>query len=231
VGKDAICSQAFRRSRLRDGWRDEEGGARHILYAKAWVRSLPKYRFVEETMKATALLKKQHRKVEGMFATLEKGKGDLAAVLGQLANDLAAHMRIEQTIFYPAVRDIDPEMVGESYQEHAMAELALKRLIETTPDDPTFAPKVTALKELIEHHVEEEEHDLFPAVDKKMKEEQLDALGAQLLRAFEAASEQGYELLLPEGFATSADRDQTPTPVPPHRTKRTSGGRSRRAAP
>jgi hemerythrin superfamily protein len=182
-------------------------------------------------MKATSLLKKQHRKVEGMFATLEKGKGDLSAVLGQLANDLAAHMAIEQTIFYPAVSEIDPEVVGESYQEHAMAELALKRLLETTTDDATFAPKVKALKELIRHHVEEEEEELFPAVEKKMKDDKLDELGAQMSRAFEAASEQGYESLLPEGFETSADRDQTPMPVRPRRTKRSGGGRSRRVAP
>jgi iron-sulfur cluster repair protein YtfE (RIC family) len=181
-------------------------------------------------MKATALLKKQHRKVEGMFATLEKGKGDVAAVLGQLANDLAAHMAIEQTIFYPAVREIDAEIVGESYQEHAIAELALKRLVETTPDDATFHPKLTALKELIEHHVEEEEDELFPAVEEEMENEQLDELGTRMSRAFDAASEQGYEALLPEGFATSADRDQTPAPARPQRTKRTGGGRSGRAA-
>jgi hypothetical protein len=60
-------------------------------------------------MKPTALLKKQHRKVEGMFAALEKEKGDASAVLAQLANDLAAHLAIEQTLFYPAVREIDPE--------------------------------------------------------------------------------------------------------------------------
>ena len=182
-------------------------------------------------MKATVLLKKQHRKVEGMFASLEKRKGDVSAVLAQLANDLAAHMAIEQTIFYPAVSEIDPAIVGESYQEHAVAELALKRLLDTTNDDPTFTAKVTTLKELILHHVEEEEDELFPSVEKKMNVEQLEALGARMLRAFEAASEQGYESLLPEGFATSADRDQMPMPVRPSRTKRTGGGRAGRVAP
>jgi iron-sulfur cluster repair protein YtfE (RIC family) len=180
-------------------------------------------------MKATALLKKQHRKVEGMFTSLEKGKGDISAVLAQLANDLAAHMAIEQTIFYPAIRQIDPEMVGESYQEHAIAELALKRLLETTPDDATFAAKVTALKELIEHHVEEEEEELFPAVEKEMDAEKLEDVGAEMLRAFEAASELGYESLLPSGFATSADRDQPPPSVGPRHPKRR-GARSGRVA-
>jgi iron-sulfur cluster repair protein YtfE (RIC family) len=169
-------------------------------------------------MRATALLKKQHRKVEGLFASLEKRKGDISAVLAQLANDLAAHMAIEQKIFYPAIRRVDSEMVGESYEEHAIAELALKRLVDTAPDDATFAPKVTALKELIFHHVEEEEKELFPAVENEMDAESLEALGAQMLRAFEAAYEQGYESLLPEGLTTSADRDQTPSSVAPERT-------------
>lgn len=180
-------------------------------------------------MKATALLKKQHRKVESMFSSLEKGKGDKAAVLAQLANDLVAHMAIEQTIFYPAVRTIETEMVGESYEEHALAELALKRLLDTAPDDATFSAKVVALKELIEHHVEEEEKELFPAVEDELESEDLESLGVEMQRAFEAAVEQGYESLLPEGFATSADRDHTPAPVTPQRTKG-KGGRAGRAA-
>jgi hemerythrin superfamily protein len=180
-------------------------------------------------MKATALLKKQHRKVEGMFATLQKRKGDTSAVLAQLANDLVAHMTIEQTIFYPAVRQIDSEMVSESYEEHALAELALKRLLETTPDDATFAAKVTALKELIQHHVEEEEKELFPAVEDEIDSESHDALGTRMLRAFEAAVEQGYESLLPPGFATSADRDETPPSVGAKQPKR-KGARSARVA-
>ena len=180
-------------------------------------------------MKATALLKKQHRKVEGMFASLKKRKSDTSAVLAQLANDLAAHMAIEQTIFYPAIKKIDPEMVGESYEEHALAELALKRLLETPPDDETFDAKVTALKELILHHVEEEEKELFPDVEDDMDADGLEALGNEMQRAFEAAVEQGYESLLPEGFATSADRDQTPASVGPRRTTR-KGARSARTA-
>jgi hemerythrin superfamily protein len=155
-----------------------------------------------------------------MFAALEKEKGDVSAVLAQLANDLTAHMAIEQTIFYPAVREIDPETVGESYQEHAIAELALKRLLDTTTDDSTFAAKVTTLRELVLHHVEEEEEQLFSAVEKKWNADRLEALGVRMERAFEEASKQGYESLLPQGLATSADRDQTPLPPRLRRTKR-----------
>jgi hemerythrin superfamily protein len=163
-------------------------------------------------MKATALLKKQHRKVEGLFATLEKGDDadEAGTVLRTLANDLTAHMAIEQTILYPAVRVIDADIVAESYQEHALAELALKRLLDTTVDDPTFVPKVVALKELVAHHVEEEEEELFPKIEAQIEANQLDALAEQMQAAFDAFVEQGYASLLPEGLSTSADRDQTP---------------------
>jgi hemerythrin-like domain-containing protein len=164
-------------------------------------------------MKATALLKKQHRKVEGIFEKLEKGGADSASELTELANDLAAHMAIEQNLFYPAVRDVDPEMVGESYQEHAIAEIALKRLLSTAGDDATFAAKVTALKELIEHHVEEEEEELFPKVEDAMAADELESLGSEMAKAFEEASEEGYESLLPEGITASAD-DSNPMQQP-----------------
>ena len=181
-------------------------------------------------MKATALLKKQHRKVEGLFEKLERGKGDRAPVLVELANDLAAHMAIEQTVFYPAVRELDPEMLDESYQEHAMAELALKRLLATTTDDATFVAKVTALRELIEHHVEEEEDELFPEVEERMDGEELESLGEEMMAAFEAASEQGYEELLPEGLETTADRDQLPPSEKVQSATKTSSSKTRRAA-
>src|SRR5258708_6458556 len=156
-------------------------------------------------MKASALLKKQHRKVEETFGKLEKGKGDLSALLTSLANDLAAHMTIEETIFYPSVRSIDPDLVGESYEEHAMAQLALKRLLSVTTDDTTFKAKVTALKELIEHHVEEEEDELFPEVDEKVEADRLEQLGTEMLAAFEEAAERGYQDLLPAGLEASGD--------------------------
>jgi thioredoxin-like negative regulator of GroEL len=106
-------------------------------------------------------------------------------------------MAIEQTIFYPAVREIDPELVGESYQGHAIAEMA---------------PKLVALKELIEHHVEEEEEELFPEVEEKMESEELESMGDEMLAAFEEASERGHEALLPEGLTASGDRaDQEAT--------------------
>jgi len=154
----------------------------------------------------TALLKKQHRAVEKIFSGLEKGKGSPAALLEELADNLAAHMAIEQEIYYPAVKKIDPDMVFESFEEHSLAELGLKRLLATKPKDDAFKARVTAVKELIEHHVEEEEEDLFPKVDKKLGKDVLADLGAQMKTRFEEVKKAGFAAAVPKGFArTSAD--------------------------
>src|ERR1700709_442654 len=114
----------------------------------------------------TLLLEKQHREVKAIFKKLEDGKGNTKALLQELSDNLAAHMAIEQEIYYPAVKKIDEDLVFESFEEHSLAEIGLKRLLATKKGDDAFDARVTAVKELIEHHVEEEEEDLFPHVDK-----------------------------------------------------------------
>jgi hemerythrin-like domain-containing protein len=157
-------------------------------------------------MLATKLLEKQHRKVEGIFEKLEKDDPDAEALVIELANDLAAHMTIEQEIFYPAIQQIDRKQVLESYEEHAIAEMALKRLLAADPSAEEFKARVTALKELIEHHVKEEEEELFPEVEKGLDEEKLTELGKQMKQRFDEVVEAGYESAVPRGFAkTSSD--------------------------
>ncbi len=154
-------------------------------------------------MKATSLLKEQHRKVEALFSQVEGGKHD---VLVELANNLVAHMAIEQEIFYPAVRSLDRDQVSESFEEHSVAELALKRALETDSDDEQFSARVRVLKELVLHHVKEEEGELFPKVEKKMSETDLDDLAQAMQARFPEVMANGYETALPEGFEeTSAD--------------------------
>jgi hemerythrin-like domain-containing protein len=156
-------------------------------------------------MKATSLLEDQHRKVEALFEKLESGGAD-GAVLEELANSLAAHMAIEQDIFYPAIKEVDSDLVNESFEEHSIAEVALKRLLATDSDDDSFDARVTALKELIEHHVEEEEEELFPAVEKALSAETLEKLGKVMSRRFEEVVAAGFESAVPQGFnKTSAD--------------------------
>ncbi len=159
-------------------------------------------------MKATDLLKKQHRAVEQLLSKLEKGRGGLSALADELANALAAHMTIEQEILYPAVKEIAPELIAESFEEHAIAELELKRLLLTKPSEKeTFHARVICLKELISHHVKEEEEELFPKLEKKLGDEKLRELGKEMKELYSESLESGYAALLPKSMSrTSADK-------------------------
>lgn len=127
----------------------------------------------------------------------------MRALLDELADDLAAHMAIEQDIFYPAVRDVDESLVLESFEEHALGEIAMKRLRACDPSNESFHAHVVATKELIEHHAEEEEQELFPQVEKVMS--------AELLKQLGAAMQAQFERLLPEGFDGLTSRSMSAT--------------------
>lgn len=175
-------------------------------------------------MLATKLLEQQHRKVEAIFSKLEKERSDAEDLVTELANDLAAHMTIEQEIFYPAIKDVDRQHVFESYEEHALAEVALKRLLAADPESEEFKARVVALKELIQHHVKEEEEELFPEVEKALDEAQLKELGTQMKTRFEQVVKSGYESAVPRGFAkTSSDVSKKALKKPQH------GGRKKAA--
>lgn len=165
-------------------------------------------------MKATSLLEKQHRTVEAIFKKLEAGKSDPAPLLEQLSNALAAHMAIEQEIFYPAVRRVDEDLVLEAFEEHSLAEIGLKRLLATDPGHASFAARVTACRELIEHHVEEEETELFPEVEEQLGDAKLMELGKLMKARFDEVEAAGFKASVPAGYAkTSADVSK-PTIVP-----------------
>jgi len=176
-----------------------------------------------ERMNAVDLLEKQHRKVEALFKKLEGGRSpDPAGLAAELADNLAAHMAIEQELFYPAIVAIDPSLVSESFEEHSLAELAVKRLLATEPDDDAFKARVMAAKELIEHHVKEEEEDLFKKVRKAMERSELDALGKQMKQRFDEVREAGYASVVPDTFdETSADKARARVEIPKRVTKKT----------
>jgi hemerythrin superfamily protein len=157
-------------------------------------------------MKATSLLESQHRKVEALFKKLKSARSEPRAVLEELANSLAAHMAIEQEIFYPRVKQVESDLIDESYEEHAVAELSLKRLLMTDPDENEFQARVTTLMELIQHHVEEEEKELFPKVEKALEEAELAQLGKAMKSRFDEVLADGFAAAVPKGMAkTSSD--------------------------
>ena len=129
-------------------------------------------------MDAIELLKAQHKEVKGLFKKIEKAEEDEKQdSFEQLADALAVHAAIEEKHFYPATMNArTEELLQEAVEEH----LSVKRLIadmDMSSDDPQFDAKITVLQEQIDHHVEEEEEELFPKVRKMLQKEVLEDLG------------------------------------------------------
>jgi hypothetical protein len=110
---------------------------------------------------AIALLKADHRKVEGLFAQYEKAKAasrkkDLAS---QICLELTVHTKIEEDVFYPGCRDdgVDEDLMDEAYVEHDGAKVLIAEIEKGNPDDQYYDAKVKVLSEMIKHHVKEEE--------------------------------------------------------------------------
>jgi len=134
-------------------------------------------------MNAIDLLKSQHREVSKLFSKLEKASkaADKTELFEEIADKLAVHAAIEEHHFYPAVKAKRTEdILLESLEEHLGIKRVIADLLEVSAEDETFDAKAKVLKEQVEHHVEEEESDLFPKVKRLFDKEQLEALGQEM---------------------------------------------------
>ena len=139
-------------------------------------------------MEATTLLTNDHEAVKKLFAQFEAA-GDSAyrtkkAIFETIRSELLIHMDIEETIFYPTVKAQPVEelkdLIRESDEEHHVAKLLLEEISRMEPQDEQYDAKVTVLKENIEHHVEEEEGEMFPGTRKRLGREMLEQLGEEM---------------------------------------------------
>ena len=109
---------------------------------------------------AVEMLKQDHRKVEALFDQFESADDDQKErLVEQICSELIIHTRLEEEIFYPACREagVESEKMDESQVEHDGAKMLINDLLEADSDTPYFEAKVSVLKEMIRHHVEEEE--------------------------------------------------------------------------
>ena len=139
-------------------------------------------------MDAIKLLKNQHDEVKALFKSFEQATDDdeKSDLVAEIADNLAAHAHIEEKLFYPAVYVGElKDLLAEAVEEHLAAKRTIADLVKMTPGDQNYDAKVEVLKEQIEHHVEEEEGELFPKVKKTLSGEELDALGEQMELMFE----------------------------------------------
>jgi hemerythrin superfamily protein len=135
-----------------------------------------------------ALLKADHAAVKKLFAQEQRAtkqdKVKKQKIFDQIENALSVHATIEEEIFYPAVKKAREEHVKdevrEGYEEHQQMKNLIAQIASITPGDETWDMKVKVLKEDVEHHVKEEEGEMFPDARKFLGEERLIALGAEL---------------------------------------------------
>jgi hemerythrin superfamily protein len=149
---------------------------------------------VSSNMNAIELLKMQHEKVTKALDDVHEN-GARGNKLTTIADELVAHMVIEEHIFYPRVKELMKDMVGESFEEHAVARFELARLLQAS--GPEVKTRALVLKELLQHHIEEEEKEMFPKVQKNIDTVELEQLGARMKAAFETAVAKGYASFVP----------------------------------
>lgn len=139
------------------------------------------------------LLKRQHRLVEELFKRFEKTRGasQKQRIFDEIADNLAVHATIEERHFYPAVRKRQTESrLEEAFDEHLEIKKLLLDAMESV-EAPGFDGMVAALKGAVEHHVGEEEGELFPKVEKLIDAEALQAIGEQMELEAEQLMEAG----------------------------------------
>ena len=117
---------------------------------------------------AIAMLTEDHKKVKKLFSDFDKLKDssdqEKSAVVELICNELTIHAALEEEIFYPAVREAinERDLLDEALVEHAGAKVLIAQLKGIDPKDDLYDVKVTVLGEQINHHVKEEESEMFP---------------------------------------------------------------------
>jgi hemerythrin-like domain-containing protein len=138
-------------------------------------------------MDAISLLKADHDKVKKILADgeetterAEKGRTELFATLKE---EMLIHERIEEEIFYPALKAHPKakEIVLEGFEEHHVVDEIMGELEATDVTDEQWGAKFKVMKENIEHHIEEEEGEMFKTARQVFSDEELDTLGARMM--------------------------------------------------
>ncbi len=144
-------------------------------------------------MDAIVMLREDHARVKKLFSELKKG--DLS-VVPEICDELTIHAELEEHVFYPAVRngvDDIKDVVAESFEEHHVVKVLIDEIRSLSPSDERYKAKATVLMENVEHHVEEEESQMFPEVHAALGRKRLVDIGEDL-KAYKATLSTVIEL-------------------------------------
>lgn len=137
-------------------------------------------------MDAISLLKQDHEKVkkllEDLDATTERGVKTREDLFAKVKSELEVHEAIEEEILYPALKSHPKleELVLEAYEEHHVVDLVMEEIEGVPFDDETWGPKLTVMKENLEHHIEEEEKEMFELMRQVFDQGELEELGERM---------------------------------------------------
>ena len=132
---------------------------------------------------ATALLRADHKRVGYLFEDYEKTQSTAKKkqLVAQICSELTIHAQVEEEIFYPAVKRAlkDKELIPEATVEHASLKALIAQVDGVEPDGELFDAKIKVLGEYVDHHVKEEQNEMFPKA--KASDLDLTTLGAQIV--------------------------------------------------
>lgn len=134
-------------------------------------------------MDAFSLLKADHQKVAALFEELESAGGQSKLrVFQQIKTELELHTQIEEKVFYPALEEPEEthDLTLEAYEEHNVVKKLLQELSRARTANEEWEAKAKVLQENVEHHVEEEENELFPKAEATLGDEEIERLGERL---------------------------------------------------
>jgi len=165
-----------------------------------------------KTQDAIGLLEQDHQTVRKLLRELEettaRGIKKREELRSKIAEEVRIHAAIEEEIFYPAFREVaeneeDTKLFFEATEEHGLVHIVLPALEDTDPTADEFGAKAKVLKDLIEHHAEEEESEMLPRARKLLGKERLMELGEQM-------QERKDSLKRTRGVAADAGRSSSP---------------------
>ena len=151
-------------------------------------------------MDALTLLKDDHEKMRKLLneleSTTERGVKTREDLYARIKSELTVHEIIEEEIFYPALKDHPKakDIVLEAYEEHHVVDTVMAELDRLPVDDETWGAKAKVMQENVEHHMEEEEGDMFKQARSIFDRQELDELGERMAARKEQA---GRELNIP----------------------------------
>jgi hypothetical protein len=137
-------------------------------------------------MNALSLLEEDHRTVKKLMAeldsTTERGIKTREQLFSRIKHELQVHESIEEEIFYPALKEHPKakDLVLEAYEEHHVVDMVMAEIDGVPYDDETWGAKFTVMKENVEHHIDEEEDEMFRQARQVFEPQELEELGERM---------------------------------------------------